>query len=196
MLDIRNICNEAPTYIEGKDDPEKRFLCPECIYNAQTPLREGVHWCSVGMIPSVCTKFKRRTPMKLPKDVASETNDWICPKCKHFELNSENWCKKGLTMCGKSENGAEYFKGVCMLFEDNDDKQHDAVNAPSHYVGKIELIDYLRDKLTPEEFTGFCMGNVLKYSSRWRKKDGIQDLKKARVYLNWAIESAEKLTNP
>lgn len=143
MLDIRNICNEAPTYIEEKDDPEKKFLCPECIYNVQTPLREGVqgvHWCSVGMIPSVCTKFKRRTPI-------------------------------------------------------NEDKQHDAVNAPSHYVGKIECIDYLRDKLTPEEFIGFCMGNVLKYSSRWRKKDGIQDLKKARVYLDWAIESAEKLND-
>ena len=68
----------------------------------------------------------------------------------------------------------------------------DPVNSPSHYVGKIECIDYLRDKLTQEEFTGFCMGNVLKYSSRWRKKDGLQDLKKAQVYLGWAIENEEK----
>lgn len=73
-------------------------------------------------------------------------------------------------------------------------KEHasDPVNSPSHYVGQIECIDYLRDKLTMEEFTGFCMGNVLKYSSRWRKKDGLQDLKKAKVYLEWAIETAEK----
>jgi len=75
--------------------------------------------------------------------------------------------------------------------EDSEDAS-DPVNSPSHYVGKIECIDYLRDKLTPEEFTGFCMGNVLKYSSRWRKKDGLQDLKKAKVYLEWAIEAAEK----
>ena len=72
----------------------------------------------------------------------------------------------------------------------------DAVNAPAHYVGKIETIDYLRDKLTPAEFTGFCMGNVLKYTSRWRKKDGLQDLKKAMVYLNWAIENEEKHAEP
>lgn len=72
------------------------------------------------------------------------------------------------------------------------DTPSDPVNNPSHYVGKIECIDYLRDKLTPEEFTGFCMGNVLKYSSRWRKKDGLQDLKKAKVYLEWAIENEEK----
>jgi hypothetical protein len=32
----------------------------------------------------------------------------------------------------------------------------------------------------------------LKYVSRWRDKDGVQDLKKAQVYLNWMIESAEK----
>lgn len=70
-------------------------------------------------------------------------------------------------------------------------KPGDPVNRPNHYVGKIECIDYLRDKLTPEEFTGFCMGNVLKYSSRWRKKDGLQDLKKAKVYLEWAIENEE-----
>ena len=69
---------------------------------------------------------------------------------------------------------------------------NDPVNSPNHYGGNIECIDYLRDKLTPEEFTGFCMGNVLKYCSRWRKKDGVQDLKKAKVYLEWAIESAAK----
>lgn len=73
-------------------------------------------------------------------------------------------------------------------------KAEDPVNAPSHYVGKIECIDYLRDKLTPAEFTGFCMGNVLKYCSRWRKKDGVQDLHKAMVYLKWAIENEEKNT--
>lgn len=69
---------------------------------------------------------------------------------------------------------------------------HDMVNHPNHYGGSIEVIDYIRDKLTAEGFTEYCCGNVLKYISRWRKKDGIQDLKKAMVYLGWMIESAEK----
>ena len=68
----------------------------------------------------------------------------------------------------------------------------DAVNHPGHYAGKVEVIEYIRDKLTPEEFVGYCCGNVLKYVSRWRKKDGVQDLKKAEVYLKWMIEGAEK----
>lgn len=67
----------------------------------------------------------------------------------------------------------------------------DAVNHPNHYTfGKIEVIDYIRDKLTAEEFQGYCEGNVLKYVSRWRHKGGVEDLKKARVYLTWMIESA------
>lgn len=70
--------------------------------------------------------------------------------------------------------------------------KEDKVNHPEHYTfGEIEVIDYIRDKLTPTEFTGYCLGNVLKYTSRWRHKGGVEDLNKAKVYLDWAIESAE-----
>lgn len=69
----------------------------------------------------------------------------------------------------------------------------DMVNHPSHYtVGEIEVINYIRDKLSPAGFTDYCIGNVLKYVSRWRHKGGIEDLNKAKVYLEWAIESAGK----
>lgn len=68
---------------------------------------------------------------------------------------------------------------------------NDKVNHPSHYTtGEIEVINYIRDKLGADEFTGYCIGNVMKYISRWRHKDGVQDLEKAQVYLNWAVESA------
>lgn len=80
----------------------------------------------------------------------------------------------------------------CSGFSPVEIRQEDKVNHPSHYQGKIEVINYIRDKLTPEGFTEYCCGNVLKYVSRWRKKDGIQDLKKAMVYLGWMIESAER----
>jgi hypothetical protein len=32
------------------------------------------------------------------------------------------------------------------------------------------------------------MGNVIKYTSRYKDKNGEQDLKKAGVYLEWALE--------
>lgn len=34
-----------------------------------------------------------------------------------------------------------------------------------HYSGKIETIDYMKDKLTDEQFEGYLMGNVIKYLS-------------------------------
>lgn len=68
----------------------------------------------------------------------------------------------------------------------------DNINHPAHYnVGKIEVIDYLQDKMTPEMFEGFCAGNALKYLSRYRLKGGLEDLKKAKWYLNRLIQVME-----
>lgn len=68
--------------------------------------------------------------------------------------------------------------------------ENDAVNHPSHYTfGKIESIDYI-------DAVGlgyaFCIGNTLKYCSRaGHKDDRLQDLKKARWYLDHAIQKIE-----
>lgn len=58
----------------------------------------------------------------------------------------------------------------------------DAVN-PEHYkAGGIETIDYLRAKLTPEEFRGFLKGNAIKYLTRAERKGGAEDYGKAAWY--------------
>lgn len=70
--------------------------------------------------------------------------------------------------------------------------QHDNVNKPSHYTQtKIETIEVIRETLGAEKFEGLCIGNVIKYVSRYPYKNGVEDLKKAQVYLNWAIEVLE-----
>jgi len=66
----------------------------------------------------------------------------------------------------------------------------DNVLHPAHYAGEIETIDFIRDKLTADGFRAYCIGNVLKYISRYDKKGApLEDLQKAQVYLGWAIES-------
>jgi len=67
------------------------------------------------------------------------------------------------------------------------DKEADPVNSPSHYnQGKIETIEIIRDKLTPEEFEGYCKGNAMKYVTRARHKGrSKEDLQKAVWYLNY-----------
>ena len=44
--------------------------------------------------------------------------------------------------------------------------------------------------MTPEEYRGFLLGNVLKYLSRLGKKGpALEDARKARQYLDWLIEA-------
>lgn len=70
----------------------------------------------------------------------------------------------------------------------------DNVSHPAHYSDKkIEVITYIEDTLSPEGYVDYCLGNVLKYVSRWRKKGGVEDLEKAQVYLTWAIEKKKKI---
>lgn len=63
---------------------------------------------------------------------------------------------------------------------------NDAVSKPSHYMlfaDGTEAIDVIRSALTPEEFIGYCKGNVLKYRLRAGKKDKLeQDIAKAETY--------------
>ena len=56
----------------------------------------------------------------------------------------------------------------------------------SYYdAGGIEVLDVLRAKLTPEQFQGFLLGNVLKYLCRYNHKhpDPARDCDKALRYL-------------
>ena len=80
------------------------------------------------------------------------------------------------------------------LYEDKERlAMADPVIRPSHYTqGDIETIDYIRDKLTEEEFVGYCKGNILKYISRELHKNGTEDLRKAQVYLAWAIDRRDE----
>jgi hypothetical protein len=51
----------------------------------------------------------------------------------------------------------------------------------------------MQDWMTPEQFSGFLRGTVFKYLARYRDKDGVSDLKKARHVLDKLIEVEEKI---
>lgn len=66
----------------------------------------------------------------------------------------------------------------------------DPIN-PEHYkAGGIECIEAIRAMLTPEEFRGFCKGNVAKYCWRERMKGGEESLRKAAWYLSQLTEGS------
>jgi hypothetical protein len=62
------------------------------------------------------------------------------------------------------------------------------VNHPAHYnAGNIEVIEAIEDW-----GLGFCDGNVVKYVARFRHKNGVEDLKKAKWYLERLIQEEEQ----
>ncbi len=66
----------------------------------------------------------------------------------------------------------------------------DPVNHPFHYAsGGIECIDAIEASMSAEEFQGYCKGNLIKYTWRYRDKGGVQDLQKANWYLDRLINS-------
>ena len=71
--------------------------------------------------------------------------------------------------------------------------QHDPVNHPDHYTrGGIECIDAIQAAVT--DLPGkeaWLVGQIIKYIWRYRWKNGLEDLKKARFYLDRLIQEAE-----
>lgn len=69
--------------------------------------------------------------------------------------------------------------------------QFEYVKTQSHYSDKpIQPIDYMKSVMSPPQMEGYLRGNVIKYISRYPDKhaDGLEDIAKAQVYLNWLME--------
>ena len=69
----------------------------------------------------------------------------------------------------------------------SDPAVYENINHPVHYNRGIETTDYI---LSWD--MSFVEGNIVKYVTRWKYKDGVDDLKKARWYINKLINDAEK----
>ena len=69
----------------------------------------------------------------------------------------------------------------------------DKINHPRHYDGGIECIDAMKESQGIFAVRDFCICNVFKYVWRFRRKNGLEDLKKARWYLDRAISINEEI---
>lgn len=75
---------------------------------------------------------------------------------------------------------------------ESDDKM---VSHPDHYIAKngmesIDVIEAFTNGLDGVE--AFCTGNIIKYALRWKKKNGVQDLKKIIWYAQYLVDYLEK----
>ena len=69
----------------------------------------------------------------------------------------------------------------------------DVVNHPSHYTkGRIECIDAIDSATTGKSgIEAVCVANIIKYLYRYEEKNGIEDVKKAKWYINKLISELE-----
>lgn len=134
---------------------------------------------------------------------SSETNSEKAPDDKkfvHLHTPSEfTFTIEGQENIDRLLNAANL--GVKSFTDDNyipkdEEKEGDNVNHPAHYASAsngIECIDAI--EAATEDLNGLeavCTANVLKYIWRWKRKNGIEDLKKARWYLEKLIEKLEE----
>lgn len=69
----------------------------------------------------------------------------------------------------------------------------DVINHPSHYTkGRIECIDAIDSATTGKSgIEAVCVANIIKYLYRYEEKNGIEDVKKAKWYINKLISELE-----
>ena len=69
-----------------------------------------------------------------------------------------------------------------------------------HYQGDVEPIELMQAQMTREAFMGFLRGNIIKYASRFGKKDNespVKEANKIRVYAEWLeVAAMGNVVNP
>lgn len=73
----------------------------------------------------------------------------------------------------------------------------DMVNHPTHYTqGDIECIDCIKAATIGKSgVQAFCVGNIIKYIFRFEEKNGLEDVKKAKWYIERLIKELDSNEN-
>lgn len=87
----------------------------------------------------------------------------------------------------------EVIKGLDNMANGKKAFDEDNINHPKHYeLDKIECIDAMEMTQGRGAVMSFCLCNAFKYLWRHNRKNGLEDIKKAKWYLDKYIELAEK----
>lgn len=139
--------------------------------------------------------------------------DKNCDNCKFINYDADDWpCDE--CVCISNWQAGEYrdcesckFEPVnledqpcydCMSGVDhwtsNDNPTTDPVNHPNHYCqGGIECIDAMEAAFSKQIVADFCICNAFKYIFRCKNKNGLEDVKKARWYLDKYLKLYEEM---
>ena len=112
-------------------------------------------------------------------------NNGFCVDC----INKSLLCKSCVNNGGK-KNSFTPLKDFAPSI--NEKPVNDNVNHPSHYAtGKYECIDVMLEIFGVEAVKTFCLLNAFKYNYRSGRKNGLEDIQKAKWYIDKYIELSE-----
>lgn len=118
-------------------------------------------------------------------------NNGFCVNCINKSLLfSVEPCKSCINNGGKGYNFTP-LKDVAPSV--NEKPVNDNVNHPSHYeTGSFECIDVMLETQGKEAVKNFCLCNAFKYIYRHNNKNGLEDIQKAKWYIDKYIELSEQ----
>ena len=96
-------------------------------------------------------------------------------------------CTETLTFRDDNGNVRDYFNNDFEFEDINEESPLDTQVGGNHYQTPIQPIEYIHANNLP-----FIEGNVVKYITRWRDKNGLEDLIKIKQYIDLLIH-LEKL---
>ena len=87
-------------------------------------------------------------------------------------------------------------KGIKLISIRRENKlnNNDNIKSPKHYKLEglnVESIEVIKSILGKQGFKAFCKGNTMKYLIRAEKKNGLEDYRKAKTYLDWFLREWE-----
>lgn len=113
-------------------------------------------------------------------------------KISMTEDNLKGWVDKGIVIAQREPMEYDHLNDFPLVSEKYPNR--DVVNHPSHYTqGGIECIDAIKAATVGKEpMEAVCVANVVKYLWRYEEKNGLEDVKKARWYLERLIKEMEE----
>ncbi len=127
-----------------------------------------------------------------------------CPDCGAAEDSSRRHPAFVVWQCGswKKHDGREFQSNACFTTAKSQQAdQKDAKPCPTPLQSQVGGSHYKDMKIQPVEFIhangiGYFEGCAIKYLSRWKVKGGVEDLKKAKHFIELLIALTETHSQP
>lgn len=187
--ELMAILNKDKPTTPAKDEPPKKEVKEKVMTKCKNcgKMFEQTGKCRPAVNCPTCRAELNEPKKKVaPKDNKSKKVDEVPPVISKMEttesyINSES--VQGLYDC------TDDVKVSCVSTDKKHNPITNVIDHPSHYnKGKIEVIDFIED-----QGLSFHLGNVIKYVARAGSKgDKLEDLKKARWYLDRYINEVMK----